>query len=146
MKNLERASSGRMKAGQGSVSECPVQSVQSPIRHFRDGVSKQNRQSGAMISFQTTSMSSRIDQILAISSAFSAGHAARPWTPSSTVLASMVSRLAASGRKEPPTDRSQKRGRVRLFADLPAEQPCFRLDSVRLEGPRLADFTWVQQR
>jgi len=29
--------------------------------------------------------------------------------------------------------------------DLPAEQPCFRLDSVRLEGPHLADFAWVRR-
>ena len=29
--------------------------------------------------------------------------------------------------------------------DLPAERPCFRLGSVRLEGTRLADFAWVQR-
>jgi len=57
-----------------------------------------------MISSQASSMSSRNDQKLTISTTSWAGHAACPWTPLPTALVSMVSRLAASGRKEPSAD------------------------------------------
>ena len=43
-------------------------------------------------------------------------------------------------RATPDVRLTTSRGTDFHRTDLPAEQPCFRLDSVRLEGPHLADF------
>lgn len=48
-------------------------------------------------------------------------------------------------RTAPSVRLSTKRSSDFHRTDLPAEQPCFDLDSVRLEGPRQTDFAWAQR-